>query len=202
LAGLGAAGEDRLLLVLGEEAVMGSLLGRLQAREEAARVRVEALQAEIAALAERLAAEEELVSRLQITKQTVIEVLADGDLPEDGVVASGSGTALASEASASTSGVQVPAFTQDGDGDGRGLPVVYRDMVEVLADAGVPLRAMQVCQALGQGVEPRHREGMRSKLKRLVRRGWLVEVEPGLFACAPGGGGVAGGPDVGRAVGR
>jgi hypothetical protein len=172
------------------------LLGRLEAREEAARVRVEALQAEMAALAERLAVEEELVSRLQITKQTVIEVLADGDLPEDGAVAPDSGTALAPEAPAPTSGVQVPAFTQDGGG--RGLPVVYRDMVEVLAGAGVPLRAMQVCQALGQGVEPRHREGMRPKLKRLVRRGWLVEAEPGLFACAPGVGGVAGGPDVGR----
>jgi hypothetical protein len=29
-------------------------------------------------------------------------------------------------------------------------------------------------------------EGMRSKLKRLVGRGWLVESEPGLFAPAEG----------------
>lgn len=72
--------------------------------------------------------------------------------------------------------------------------MAYRDVVEVLADAGRPLRAMQVCQALGVGAEPRHREGMRSKLKRLVRRGWLVEVEPGLFACVPGArAGVVGG---------
>jgi hypothetical protein len=27
---------------------------------------------------------------------------------------------------------------------------------------------------------------MRIKLKRLVARGWLVEAEPGLFACAGG----------------
>jgi hypothetical protein len=33
-------------------------------------------------------------------------------------------------------------------------------------------------------------EGVRSKLKRLVRRGWLAEVEPGLFACASGVAGV------------
>jgi hypothetical protein len=28
--------------------------------------------------------------------------------------------------------------------------------------------------------------GMRVKLKRLVKRGWLVETSPGLFACASG----------------
>ncbi len=60
----------------------------------------------------------------------------------------------------------------------------------VMADAGVALRAMQVLKALGLGAEPRHREGMRSKLKRLVGRGWLVEAGPGLFACARGVAGV------------
>jgi hypothetical protein len=85
--------------------------------------------------------------------------------------------------------MQVPVFGHDGDGGGRRLPVAYRDVVEVVADAG-PLRARQVCQALGLGTEPKRREGMRIKLKRLVGRGWLVEVSPGLFACAAG---VAGG---------
>jgi hypothetical protein len=88
--------------------------------------------------------------------------------------------------------MQVPVFGQDGDG--RGLPLAYRDVVEVVADAG-PLRAMQVCQALGVGSEPRHREGMRVKLKRLVARGWLVEVSPGLFACAQGVAGTLDGGD-------
>jgi hypothetical protein len=81
-------------------------------------------------------------------------------------------------------GGQVPVFGQDGDG--HRLPLAYRDVVEVLADAGVPLRARQVCQAVGAGAEPRHREGMRIKLKRLVARSWLVEASPGLFACAAG----------------
>lgn len=31
------------------------------------------------------------------------------------------------------------------------------------------------------GTEPRHTEGMRAKLKRLVNRGILTEPEPGLF---------------------
>jgi len=164
---------------------MGSLLERLEQREAAVRVRVEALRAEMTLLAERLAAEEALLERLAITKQTVIEVLADDDLGDE----AGAGAGV-SPASASMVGmaVQVPFLTPDGDAvvAGRGLPVAYRDVVEVLADAGVPLRAMQVLQALGRGTEPRHREGMRSKLKRLVGRGWLVEAEPGLFACASG----------------
>lgn len=109
-------GDDRLLMVRGEEAVMGSLLGRLEAREEAARVRVEELRAEMAALAGRLAAEEELLSRLQITRQTVIEVLAGGDLPgegDEGAVVAGVGggvaaaSALASQGVASSPGAAV-----------------------------------------------------------------------------------------------
>lgn len=161
---------------------MGSLLEALQAREQAARARVEALRAEMERLAEQLAAEEALLGRLEITRQTVVEVLAGEDAwvgvdsdPQVGEAAAPEGSRV---------GLQVPVFGQDGDG--HGLPVAYRDVVEVLADAGVPLRARQVCQAVGTGVEPRHREGMRIRLKRLVDRGWLVEASPGLFACAAG----------------
>jgi hypothetical protein len=39
------------------------------------------------------------------------------------------------------------------------LPVAYRDVLEVLADAGKPLRAKQIAAALGLGQEPRHVEG-------------------------------------------
>src|SRR6266540_3107881 len=162
---------------------MGSLLEALEARAAAARTRVEALRAEMDGLAERLAAEQELLRRLEITTQTVLEVLAGDALPGgDGV-----GIDPDPEGGAGAApgvGLQVPAFGQDGDG--RRLPVAYQDVVEVLADAGMPLRARQVCQAVGVGAEPRHREGMRIKLKRLVERGWLVEAEPGLFACAGG----------------
>ncbi len=165
---------------------MGSLLEALEARAQAARARVEALRAEMDRLAERLAAEQELLGRLEITRQTVIEVLAGDALPgEDavGIHPDPDPNAVAGAAEPRV-GMQVPVFGQDGDG--RRLPVAYRDVVEVLADAGVPLRARQVCQAVGVGVEPRHREGMRIRLKRLVERGWLVEASPGLFACAGG----------------
>jgi hypothetical protein len=175
---------------------MGSLLERLEAREAAARTRMEALRAEMDRLAEQMAAEQELLGRLEITKETVIEVLAGDAVPgEDAVVAERDpGPKAGTGAAASRVGAQVPVFGQDGHGGGRGLPVAYRDVVEVLADAG-PLRARQVCQAVGVGAEPRHREGMRIKLKRLVERGWLVEAEPGLFACAAGVAAGLGGAD-------
>jgi hypothetical protein len=159
---------------VGEEtAVMGSLLERLEQREQreaAARVRVEELRVEMTALAERLAAEEALLERLaiakQIAKQTVIEVLAEDDPAQE------AGVGVVAVARIPGAGVQVPAFAPDGEGAGR-LPVAYRDVVEVLADAGVPLRASKVCQALGLGAEPRHREGMRSK-PRAAGRAWLA----------------------------
>jgi hypothetical protein len=34
---------------------------------------------------------------------------------------------------------------------------------------------------LDAGTEPKHREGMRQRLKRLAGRGILTETEPGLF---------------------
>jgi hypothetical protein len=157
---------------------MGSLLERLEQREAAARGQVEALRAEMTALAERLADQEALLERLEITKQTVVELLAGEDVDQKEAAAR-AGTPAAVAA-------QVPFFTPDGNAAGQGLPVSYRDVVEVLASCGVGLRASQVCRALGTGGEPRHREGMRSKLKRLAGRGWLVEGEPGLFTLADG----------------
>jgi hypothetical protein len=150
---------------------------------------VEALRAETA---ERLAAEEELLSRLQITRQTVIELLGDGGLSEAddsaqaaSLSASQAAASLSSPAARSVTGLQVrrsrPVLMGMG-GVAGGLPGRGRGA----GGSRRLLRASQVCQAVGVGAEPKHREGMRSKLKRLVRRGWLVEVEPGLFAAASG----------------
>lgn len=58
---------------------MSSLLERLAQHEAATRGRVEALRAELVDLIERLAAEQELLSRLEITRTTVLELLAAGD---------------------------------------------------------------------------------------------------------------------------
>src|SRR6266536_818978 len=54
-------------------------MAELEAREAAAHARAEALRARIAELTEQLAGEEELCSRLGITRQTVLEILGGGD---------------------------------------------------------------------------------------------------------------------------
>src|SRR6266542_599484 len=138
--------------------MMGSLMAELEAREAAARGRAEALRARIAELTEQLAAEEDLLSRLGITRQTVLEILGGGDDHRWGPL------------------------------EGAVLPVAYRDVLEVLADAGKPLRTRQIAAALGLGEQRRSVEGLRLKLKRLVRRGWLAEPEVGLFVRRAGRG--------------
>src|SRR6266545_4099860 len=157
--------------------MMGSLMAELEAREAAARGRAEALRARIAELTEQLAGEEELLSRLGITRQTVLEILGGGDDHQWGAVEGADG---------GPGGVEV---AQDGDAGVRAalrlngpvaraalgavtvavwqagmeeavLPVAYRDVLEVLADAARPLRARQIAAALGLGQEPRHEEGL------------------------------------------
>jgi len=181
-------------------------MAELDAREAAARGRVEALRERIAELTEQLAAEEELLSRLGITRQTVVEILGGGadrgwgalvgaDGGPGGVEQDGDaavGAAVRSDGPVARAGLdKVPAAVRVGAvtvpewqaGVAEAvLPVAYRDVLEVLADAGAPLRAKQVAAALGLGGEPRSVEGLRLKLKRLVQRGWLAEPAAGLFA--------------------
>jgi hypothetical protein len=47
------------------------------------------------------------------------------------------------------------------------------------------MRAKDVCLALGLDLTPKHTEGARAELQRLVARGVLTETEPDLFALAP-----------------
>ena len=57
-----------------------------------------------------------------------------------------------------------------------------QQILTTLTDAGRPMRARDLCQALDLPILPKNTEGIRSKLKRLVSRGILIEPEPGLFA--------------------
>jgi hypothetical protein len=59
--------------------------------------------------------------------------------------------------------------------------------------AGRGVRVKAVCEELGLGGEPKHVEALRGKLKRLARRGWLIEPSPGVFVLAQGVGSAAGG---------
>ena len=61
----------------------------------------------------------------------------------------------------------------------------YQNILATVSATPGGMRAKDVCVALGLDVTPKHTEGARAKLKRLVARGVLTETEPGLFAPAP-----------------
>jgi hypothetical protein len=147
---------------------LGSLMAELEAREAAAHARAEALRARIAALTEQLAAEEELCSRLGITRRMVVEILGGRDDRGSGALEGGDGgpggveldgdasvgAALRIDGPVARAGLEeVPAPVRVGAvrvpqwraGVAEAvLPVAYRDVLEVLADAGQPLRAKQI----------------------------------------------------------
>jgi hypothetical protein len=67
--------------------------------------------------------------------------------------------------------------------DGSLDNTVYQQIIAAFTtENGDAMRAKDVCHALGLGTEPKDTEGVRAKLKRLVKRRILTETEPGLFA--------------------
>jgi hypothetical protein len=169
---------------------MGSLFEELEAREAAARVRVEELEAELASVSGKLELARGGLERLRITRETVAEVLA-AMTPGRSVAAVDAGRPTAGEPGASAYaggerqvvGVLTVPNWQPGMGP-EVLPRVYRDIVEVVADAPGPVRAKQIVPRIGLPAETGKIEGTRSKLKRLVERGWLDEDAPGMFTPA------------------
>jgi hypothetical protein len=162
---------------------MRSLFDELQRREAAARPEAEELRGRIAQLAERLAGAEERLSRLVIARETVDEVLSEAG-------AQAAPAAAPEETAGSRFGhlspigaLSVPPW-QAGL-EASALPESYRDLVEVVQDAGRPVRAAQIAAAAGLSTDKAKVEGLRSKLKRLVERGWLAEESgPGVFTLA------------------
>jgi hypothetical protein len=57
----------------------------------------------------------------------------------------------------------------------------YQQILAVFTPDHGSLRAKDVCLALGIGTEPKDTDGIRAKLKRLVNRQILTEIQPGLF---------------------
>jgi hypothetical protein len=60
----------------------------------------------------------------------------------------------------------------------------YQQILAAFAATENPLRAKDICVALGTGTAAKNTESLRAKLKRLVARGVLTEPESGLFALA------------------
>lgn len=132
--------------------VPDELLRHLDEREQDAHAEADRLRAEIAELSARLEDIQQVVSRLRLTRQTLLEIAGQQDEQDQ------SGTA------------------------GEPLPPAYQEILAVFTRADGDLRAKDLCRALNVGDQPRHVEGMRAKLKRLVGRDILTEPEPGLFA--------------------
>ncbi|MFD3306694.1 hypothetical protein [Streptomyces sp. NPDC058694] len=166
---------------------MSSLIEELHRREAAVRDEAAGLRRQIDALNERLAEAEEPLARLEITRETVAEILgeAGADHVEAGsatVPARAEDTGAVSVESAPASRIGVPTVPPWRPGIAVAvLPKAYQDLFEVLVDAGHPLRAGQVAAAAGLSTDKSKVEGLRAKLKRLVDRGWLTEDGPGRF---------------------
>lgn len=162
---------------------MGSLFEELEAREAAARGRVEELEEQLAEATGRLEEARENLGRLRIARETVSEVMAE--LSEDASAAADEDQESSAYAGAERQVVgvlTVPHWRPEMDTDA--LPRIYRDIVEVVRDAPGPVRAKQIVPRIGLPAEAGKIEGTRGKLKRLVARGWLTEGDPGLFSPA------------------
>lgn len=59
------------------------------------------------------------------------------------------------------------------------LPEDYVSLRELIATAPKPLTCRDLCAQLGWELLPTNTEGVRSKLRRMVERGWLAEERPG-----------------------
>jgi hypothetical protein len=157
---------------------MGSLIEELQRREAAARREADELRSEIARLGEQLARAEEALARLEVTRETVTEILGDAGAGQAGVagpVPAGSRSAGGSPIGVVTVPPWRPGLAQSV------LPPSYQDLLEVLTDAGRPLRAGDIAAAAGLSTDKPKIEGLRSKLDRLAERGWLAKDGAGLF---------------------
>jgi hypothetical protein len=166
---------------------MASLIEELRRREAAARLEADELRGEIARLSERLARAGERLSRLEIAREMVAEILGGAGTDEaagrEAAPAAGAaGPAPAGSRLAGGSPVGVVTVPPWRPGVAQSvLPVSYQDLLEVLADAGRPMRARSIAAAAGLSTGKPTIEGLRSKLKLLAGRGWLAEDEPGLF---------------------
>ena len=122
---------------------MGSLIEELKRREAAARAEADRLRARIEELSGDLARAEEQVSRLAITREEVMRVLAE---PPAADAARQDGGPGGKPGPASPIGaVTVPPW-QEGT-EASVLPRSYQDLLEVAADAGRPLRAGEFAAA-------------------------------------------------------
>ncbi|WP_262388194.1 hypothetical protein [Streptomyces parvus] len=166
---------------------MASVLGMLEERETAARVRVEGLREEAARLAAMLEAAEIELDRRVIAREELVEALAVS-AAETTAVTEAEQEIVPSPSPppppAPVPGSIVPPWRE-------GLPVTvlapdYQRILGMLDErqpAGQgPLKAREIAVGLGLGTTSAKVEGVRSKARRLAERGWLVQEASGAFS--------------------
>ncbi|MET7608998.1 hypothetical protein [Streptomyces avermitilis] len=148
---------------------MPSVLGLLEAREKRVREEIARLREEAERVQATLGDAERALQRLVDARVTVVEVL--GEPP----------SAVAEPAQSAVAGSPVPL--RAGDMTASVLAPDYQRIVAVLeSQAGREgMRCQQLAVALGLEVVPAKVEGPRSKAKRLVERGWALQVRPAVF---------------------
>jgi hypothetical protein len=160
---------------------MASVLGMLEEREAAARVRVEGLREEAARLAGLLEAAEIELDRRVIAREELVEALA----------ASAAETTAVAETEAERKAVPAPVPGSIVPPWREGLPVTvlapdYQRILGVLDEREPvgqgPLKAREITVELGLGTTSAKVEGVRSKARRLAERGWLVQETSGMFS--------------------
>lgn len=129
------------------------LLDKIEAREQALAREAADVRARIDEFAARLREVSQAISDLQITRKTLSSLAGEGD--------------------AQPAGEPAPVLPDH---------PACQQILTAFSDLGRPLRARDLCAALDLPIAAKHTENIRSKLKRLVSRGILVETEPGLFA--------------------
>ena len=132
------------------------LLDKIEAREQALTREAGQTQALIDELTARLRELSEEIGNLQITRKTLISLAGQDD--------------------------DQPAAEPAGPSPALPDHPAYQQILTAFADLRRPLRARDLCVALDLPIVSKNTENIRSKLKRLVSRGILVETEPGLFA--------------------
>jgi hypothetical protein len=131
------------------------LLDKIDAREQALAREAGDVQARIDESTARLREVNEAISDLQVTRKTLISLAGEDD------------------AQPAAEPAEPPPVLPDHP--------AYQQILTAFGDLQRPLRARDLCLALDLPIVPKNTESIRSKLKRLVSRGILIETEPGLF---------------------
>jgi hypothetical protein len=151
----------------------------LDNHEVAVRDTVDELRQEAARVAVALGEAERALEHVSITRATLAAVLAGR-----GAVAGPAQGMNVPECESAVGGVGEPAQVPGWRADltEAHLPAGYRMLWLAVLGAARPVRAQELARALGLEPTPARVEGLRSKLKRLVARGWITEPQPGVFA--------------------